>query len=102
MLSIHAKDNPQANTFQFLITKTRPFPIGGDPPSWFKGAGHADDLRVFFNFSDIFEIPDEKRKEYDKDQGLSEKNHSILDQLCKVWVRYVSNNRICYSFVDIL
>eukprot|EP00105_Crassostrea_gigas_P036829 XP_019920977.1 PREDICTED: fatty acyl-CoA hydrolase precursor, medium chain isoform X1 [Crassostrea gigas] len=73
MLSTHAKDNPQANTYQFLITKTRPFPIGGDPPSWFKGAGHADDLRFFFNFSDIFQIPDEKRKEYDEDQGLSEK-----------------------------
>lgn len=43
------------------------FFIGGDLLFWFKGVGYVDDLCFFFNFLDIFEIFDEKRKEYDED-----------------------------------
>lgn len=73
MLSIHARDNTLSNTYQFLVTKPSPLPFGGNPPSWFKGAGHGDDIRFFFDFSDILEIPEEKRKVVEEDQILSEK-----------------------------
>lgn len=73
MLSIHARDNTLSNTYQFLVTKPSPLPFGGNPPSWFKGAGHGDDIRFFFDFSDILEIPEEKRKVVEEDQVLSEK-----------------------------
>lgn len=73
LLSIHAKDNTKSNTFQYLVTKPSPLPFGGNAPSWFKGAGHGDDIRFFFDFSDILEIPDDKREMHEEDQGLSQK-----------------------------
>jgi carboxylesterase type B len=64
MLSIHAQNNEESKTFQYLITKTSPMPFGGDPPTWFKGAGHGDDLYLMFQMKDVFpngdQLDDEK------------------------------------------
>lgn len=49
MLSIHAKNNDKSNTFQYLITKPTPFPfVPTDPPAWYKGAGHGEELHLMF------------------------------------------------------
>ncbi|XP_048755017.2 acetylcholinesterase-like [Ostrea edulis] len=53
MLSIHAKNNQEAKTFQYLITKKSPVPFGGDPPAWFKGVGHGDDVYLVFNLKEL-------------------------------------------------
>ena len=64
ILSIHAKDNTKASTFQYLITKKSPLPFAGEPPSWFKGAGHGDDLYLFFDFDiNLTQEQEEKIKE---------------------------------------
>jgi carboxylesterase type B len=72
MLSIHAKENTAAKTFQYLIAKTNPLPFGGDPPAWFKGAGHGDELHLLFDMIHVTTIPEEKLKDFDEVNLLSE------------------------------
>ncbi|XP_061179963.1 bile salt-activated lipase-like [Saccostrea echinata] len=71
ILSIHAKNNENAKSFQYLITKESPMPFGGDPPAWFKGAGHGDDIHLMFDLPTIH-FPEEKRKNLTGVNKLSE------------------------------
>ncbi|XP_048755012.2 carboxylesterase 1C-like [Ostrea edulis] len=70
MLTIHAEDNTGAKTFQYMVTKASPMPFGGDPPAWFKGAGHSDELYLLFDY--LRKIPEEKRKKFADLNLLSE------------------------------
>ncbi|XP_048755006.2 carboxylesterase 1C-like isoform X2 [Ostrea edulis] len=71
LLSIHANNNKETNTFQYLMTKPSPAQFFGDPPAWFKGARHGDDLYHFFKIS-VEDLPEEKRKGLVDDDPLSE------------------------------
>ncbi|XP_061177010.1 liver carboxylesterase B-1-like [Saccostrea echinata] len=64
MLGIHAKNNSQAKTFQYLITKPTPFPFFQEPPSWFKGAGHGEDLHLLFGVTSDH-VSEETLKKHD-------------------------------------
>ena len=65
MLSIHAKNNDRFRTFQYLVTQPTPFSIIPlDPPSWFKGAGHGEEIHLLFNMSRDH-VPEEKLKNVD-------------------------------------
>lgn len=46
MLEYHSSMG--GNTYQYRFSKTSPVPVGGPPPSWFKGCGHADELVFLF------------------------------------------------------
>ncbi|XP_061177009.1 acetylcholinesterase-like [Saccostrea echinata] len=64
MLEIHAKNNNKSKTFQYLITKPSPFPFFQEPPSWFKGAAHGDELHLMFNVTHDH-VPEETLKKHD-------------------------------------
>ena len=72
MLSIHAKDNTKAKTYQYLVTKTSPIPFGGDPPSWFKGAGHGDDIYLLFDTTFYMHLTEDQLQSLKKEKDLSE------------------------------
>lgn len=83
MLSIHANKNEKTNTFQYLITKSSPFPLLPTEllPSWFKGAAHGDELHLLFNISRDH-IPEEKLKTIDLD---------AIDKLSSEFIQYWTN-----------
>ncbi|XP_061179962.1 carboxylesterase 1C-like [Saccostrea echinata] len=82
MLSIHSKNNKGARSFQYLITKTSPMPFGGDPPAWFKGAGHGDELHLMFNF-EITALSEEKFKNVNLDDIKK-----LSDYVVKYWTNF--------------
>jgi carboxylesterase type B len=69
LLSVHASSNSISSTYQYLITKPSSIRFGPDPPSWFKGAEHADDLPLLFDF--MMYVPEEKRKDVADHSSLS-------------------------------
>jgi carboxylesterase type B len=77
LLSIHADNNKEAKTFQYLITKKSPVPFGGDPPTWFKGAGHGDDVYLIFNVNEAFPSGDQ----------LDDEN-SLSDNTVQYWSNF--------------
>jgi carboxylesterase type B len=77
LLSIHAKNNQDGKTFQYLITKRSPVPFGGDPPTWFKGAGHGDDVHLMFNVEGTFP----------NGEQLSDDN-SLSDDVVQYWSNF--------------
>nr|XP_022310060.1 carboxylesterase 1C-like isoform X2 [Crassostrea virginica] len=72
MLSVHAKDNKNVNTFQYLFTKTSPIPFGGNPPSWFKGAGHGDEVYLLFDPTYYMQLTEEQVQSLKTEKELSE------------------------------
>ncbi|XP_062586567.1 carboxylesterase 1C-like [Saccostrea cucullata] len=82
MLSIHSKNNKVAKSFQYLITKTSPMPFGGDPPTWFKGAGHGDELYLMFDF-EISALSEEKFKKINMDEVKK-----LSDYVVKYWTNF--------------
>ena len=72
LLSIHAKDNTKTNSFQYLLTRKSPVLFFGDPPSWFKGAFHGDELPLLFDTSRIIPVSEETLQSLEKENELSE------------------------------
>ncbi|XP_062575626.1 liver carboxylesterase 1-like [Saccostrea cucullata] len=48
-LIAHARNNANHKTFHYILSAVSPLPYGPPPPSWFRGAGHADDLYHLFD-----------------------------------------------------
>ncbi|XP_062569928.1 bile salt-activated lipase-like [Saccostrea cucullata] len=109
ILSIHGKNNENAKSFQYLVTKPSPVPFGGDPPVWFKGAGHGDEVYLMFDFPTIH-FPEEKRKNLEETKKLSDdmikywtnfaKFGDPNDESLPEWPRYDVNNKR-YVILDI-
>lgn len=59
MLEYHTAAGKK-KSYQYQFSKRSPSPIGGTPPSWFKGCGHGDDLFWLFK-ADSDDLTDEER-----------------------------------------
>ncbi|XP_071175450.1 fatty acyl-CoA hydrolase precursor, medium chain-like [Mytilus edulis] len=68
-------------TWQYRFSKTSPSPIGGPPPSWFKGSGHADEL-IFMFSSNPFTSPD---------ASLSEDEKELSKHMINYWTSFAKS-----------
>ncbi|XP_062619061.1 bile salt-activated lipase-like [Saccostrea cucullata] len=82
ILEIHAKNNNNGKTFQYLITKPTPFPFTDQEiPFWFKGAGHGQDLHLMFNVTSNH-VSEETLKKHDL---------QAVEKLSKDVIKYWTN-----------
>ncbi|XP_061176337.1 acetylcholinesterase-like [Saccostrea echinata] len=81
ILEIHAINNNKAKTFQYLTTKPTPFPFFQESPSWFKGAGHGDELHLIFNVT----------HDHVSEETLKKHDLMAVENLSKDVIKYWSN-----------
>lgn len=84
MLENHAAG--KGTTYQYLFSResSKPINIVGPPPKWFRGAGHAEELKYMFDISRLFKH---------LDLGLTDEEKTLSRNIIQYWTSFAKSGR---------
>lgn len=84
MLENHAAGTGTTYQYQFSRESSKPINIGGPPPKWFRGAGHAEELKYMFDMSRLFKH---------LDLGLTDGEKTLSRNIIQYWTSFAKTGR---------